>query len=96
MTDIKSTAPRDLPDVKMDQIRDLLFGETQRQAEARIAGLEARVRELEMALHHRLDAMQARIDAVAAENRGDRRATLDELARGMSDLGDRIKRFHRD
>jgi hypothetical protein len=96
LTDVRAAAPRELPDVRMDQIRDLLFGEQQRQSEARIAGLEARVRELENALHHRLDAMQARIDAVAVENRGDRRTTLDELARGMSDLGDRIKRLHRD
>ena len=35
-------------------------------------------------------------DAMAAENRGDRRSTLDELARGISDLGDRVKRIPRD
>jgi hypothetical protein len=94
LTEIKNGATaRDLPDVKMDQIRELLFGEVQRLSEQRITTLETKVRELETALHHRLDAMQARIDALAAETRGDRRSTLDELARGISDLGDRVKRI---
>jgi hypothetical protein len=97
LNEIKNgTPPRDLPDVKMDQIRELLFGETQRQSELRISMLEAKVRELEAALQHRMDAMQARVDALAAETRGDRRSTLDELARGISDLGDRVKRIPRD
>jgi hypothetical protein len=97
LADIKnSAAPRDLPDVKMDQIRELLFGEVQRQSEMRIITLETKVRELEAALQHRMDAMQARIDALAAETRDDRRSTLDGLARGIADLGDTIKRIPRD
>jgi hypothetical protein len=97
LTEIKnSAATRDLPDVKMDQIRELLFGEVQRQSEQRITTLEAKVRDLETAMSHRLDAMQARIEALAAETRGDRRSTLDELARGITDLGDRVKRIPRD
>jgi hypothetical protein len=97
LAEIKTGAnPRDLSDVKMDQIRELLFGEVQRQSEQRITTLEAKVHDLETALHHRLDAMQARIDALAAETRGDRQSTLDELARGIADLGDRVKRIPRD
>jgi hypothetical protein len=97
LTEIKTGAtPRDLSDVKMDQIRELLFGEVQRSSEHRITTLEAKVHDLETALHHRLDAMQARIEALAAETRGDRQSTLDELARGIADLGDRVKRIPRD
>jgi hypothetical protein len=97
LTEIKNGAnPRDLSDVKMDQIRELLFGEVQRQSEQRITLLEAKVRDMETSLQHRLDAMQARIDALAAETRGDRRSALDELARGITDLGDRVKRIPRD
>jgi hypothetical protein len=97
LTEIKNGAnPRDLSDVKMDQIRELLFGEVQRQSEQRITLLEAKVRDLETSLQHRLDAMLARIDALAAETRGDRRSTLDELARGITDLGERVKRIPRD
>ena len=94
LTEIKNGATaRDLPDVKMDQIRELLFGEVQRQSDQRIASMEARVRELETTLHHRLDAMQARIDALAGDARDDRRSTLEELARGIAELGDRVKRI---
>lgn len=97
LTELRNGATaRELPDVKMDQIRELLFGEVQRQSEQRIITLEAKVRELETALNHRLDAMQARIEALAAETRGDRRSTLDELTRGIADLGDRVKRIPRD
>ena len=94
LTEIKNGATaRDLPDVKMDQIRELLFGEVQRQSDQRIASMEARVRELETTLHHPLDAMQARIDALAGDARDDRRSTLEELARGIAELGDRVKRI---
>jgi hypothetical protein len=97
LTDIKNGAStRDLPDVKMDQIRELLFGEVQRQNDLRVASLEAKYRELETSLQHRLDAMQARLDALAAETRGDRRQTLEELGRGLADLSDRIKRIPRE
>jgi hypothetical protein len=97
LLDLKTGAPpRDLPDVKMDQIRELLFGEVQRQSEQRITTLEAKVRDLELSLQHRLDAMQARIDALAVETRGEHRSTLDELARGIADLGDRVKRIPRE
>jgi hypothetical protein len=89
-------APRDPPDMKMDQIRELLFGEVQRQSEVRISTLEARVRELETAFQHSLDAMQVRIDALAAETRNDRNSALNEMARAISELGDRVKRIPRD
>jgi hypothetical protein len=97
LTEIRNGAnPRDLSDVKMDQIRELLFGEVQRQSEQRITSLEAKVADLETTLNHRLDAMQARIEALAAETRGEHRSTLDELARGIADLGDRVKRIPRE
>jgi hypothetical protein len=94
--DYRGAGTRDLADIKMDQIRELLFGEAQRHSDTRLALLESHVREIEAALHHRLDAMQARIDALAADVRGDQRSTLEELARGIHDLGDRIKRIPRD
>jgi polyhydroxyalkanoate synthesis regulator phasin len=78
-------------DEKMDQVRDLLFGEYQRKTEAHIGLLEERVRELETSVHRRLDAMQARIDAVAAEVDASQRSSLDEIAKGMQDLSERIR-----
>lgn len=83
-------------DAKMDQIRDLLFGEFKRENEARVALLEARVREIEQALHRRVDLLQARLDAVAGEMTSDRRQATEELSRGLVDLSDRIRRLNRD
>ena len=80
-------------DEKMDQIREILFGEYQRQSEARMALLEARVRELELTVHHRLDAMQTRVEQLAGQSEADKRAAFDELARSVVDLGERIRRI---
>ena len=75
---------RDLRDDQMDQIRDLLFGEYKRQTEARFAALETRINTLE-----------ARVQAVANESMATRRETLDDLSRGIGELGDYIKRIAR-
>lgn len=83
-------------DEKMEQIRDLLFGDFERQSEARIALLEDRVRELELSLHRRLDALQARLDAMSVQADATQRQTMDEIARGMVELSERIKRINFD
>jgi hypothetical protein len=80
-------------DEKMDQIRELLFGEYHRQNEARFALMEARVRELELAVHHRIDAIQGRVEQIVGQTTADQRATLDELAHGLAELGDRVRRI---
>ncbi len=87
---------RDPADEKMEQIRDLLFGEYQRQSDLRINQLEARIRDLEASLGHRLDALQARFDALAGETQSDHRTAFDELARGVQELGERIRQIPRD
>ena len=80
-------------DDKMDQVRELLFGEYQRQSEARMALLEARIRELELGFQRRLDAMESRMEGIASKVDADNRAAFDELARGIADLGERVRRF---
>lgn len=83
-----------MPDEKMDQIRDLLFGDFERQYEARIALLEDRIRELELSLHRRLDALQARLEAMSAQSDASQQQAVDEIGRGMLELGERIRRFN--
>jgi hypothetical protein len=87
---------RDPADEKMEQIRDLLFGEFQRQNELRIGQMEARIRDLETGLQRKLDALQARLEALAGEAQADRRSSFDELALGMQELADRVRRIPRD
>lgn len=81
------------PDDRLDQVRDLLFGEYQRQTEARLAMMDARIRELELAIQRRLDALEQRAEHMIAKTDGDTRAAFEELARGMADLGDRVRRI---
>jgi TolA-binding protein len=87
---------RDVADEKMDQIRDLLFGEFQRAHDQRVSQLEARIRDLDTEVHRRLDALQARLDAYAGESQAERRSTFDELARGIQELGEHVRRIPRE
>ena len=86
---------RDPLDDRMDQIRELLFGEFKRESDARIALIEARVRELETGLHRKLDAIQARLDSLGGEIRQDRNAAFDDLSQSVAELADRIRRISR-
>ena len=86
------TGGRQLSDEKMEQVRELLFGEFEKMTDTRLLQLEGRVRELEQSLQTRLDAMQARLDAMSAEIDTTQRAAFDELATGVQDLATRIKR----
>lgn len=85
--------PRDVADDKMEQIRDLLFGEFKRESDARLALMEARLREIETTLTRRLEAVEARLDALNGEINAERRMSFDELSRSVFELGDRIRRI---
>ena len=73
------SAHADSTDAQMDQIRELLVGDIQRRADARVEALEARVRELE-----------ARFEALGVEQTAGRRSAFDELSRSVTELGERI------
>ena len=83
-------------DARMDQIRELLFGDFKRENDARMALLEARVREIEQALHRRVDLLQTRLDALVGETGAQRRQAHEELSRGLVELSDRIRRLNQD
>jgi hypothetical protein len=85
-------APEALED-KMQQIRELLFGEFKRDSDARLALIEARVRELEQGLHRKLDAIQARLDTIALEGANERRRSLEQLAESIGELGEKVRRI---
>jgi hypothetical protein len=70
----------DSADAQMEQIRELLVGDLQRRADARLEALEARVRELE-----------ARLEALNTEQTASRRSAFEELAKGVAELGERIR-----
>lgn len=93
LSEINGAAGRQLSDEKMDQVRELLFGDFEQQTEKRVAELEARVRELEVGLHRRLDAMQARMEALSGELDSNQRTANQELAAGLQDVAERLKRI---
>ncbi len=80
---------------KMQQIRELLFGEFKRDSDARLALIEARVRELEQGLHRKLDAIQLQLEKLGDDVSTDRRQSFDDLSRLFSELGDRIGQISR-
>jgi hypothetical protein len=88
-----ATGQRGLSDEKMEQVRELLFGEFEKQTEARVRDLEARVRELEVGLHRRLDALQARLEALSGEIDAGQRTAHQEIASGLRDLAERVRRL---
>lgn len=96
-SDLRSTnaLARELLDDKMEQIRELLYGEFKRDNDARIALLEARVRELESGLHRKLDAIQSRLETLTVEIKSDRLAAFDQLASAVTELGDRVRHISR-
>lgn len=88
-----SSQQRAVTDEKMEQVRQLLFGEFEQQTEGRVKELEARVRELEVGLHRRLDALQARVEAMAGEIDSNQRTAHDEIASGLTELAERVRRI---
>lgn len=96
-----AAAPRAMNDERLEQVRQLLLGDHIQSSEARIAALEARLRELEDArlkeletnVARSLDALSARLDALGGELSADQRASFNELARSVLELGERIQRI---
>ena len=95
LSDLRSSAMRDLSDEKMDQVRELLLGDALRRMEARLAFLESRLNEVEIGIGRQLDALETRIEGLAGATEGDRRATFEALARNVVDLGEQIRRISR-
>ena len=95
-TELRNGVSRDNNlDDKMEQIRELLYGEFKRDSDARIALIESRVRELETGLHRKLDAIQAQIEALSGGIKTEQAAAFDELSHSVLELGERIRRIPR-
>jgi uncharacterized protein involved in exopolysaccharide biosynthesis len=77
---------------EIDQVRNLLFGEMQRENEKRIATLEAQLRELHMTMERRLAAMAAETAASHANFVNALGAAVAELGQHISGLAGRSAR----
>lgn len=88
---VSSVAGPPSADARMDQIRQLLLGDSLNSGQARLAALEQRQTEFEKQVLHRLDLLSQRLDALSRDVLADRRAAFDELARAMQELGNRVR-----
>jgi hypothetical protein len=84
-------AARAMTDEKMDQVRELLFGDYKRNADVQLAAMDARLRELEGVMTRRLADLEARLEALVSRTSEDKRGAFDELARGVGELSQRIR-----
>jgi hypothetical protein len=86
-----AVAPETSADRRMEQIRQLLLGDSLEAGSERLAALEKRQSDFERTVMHRLDLISQRLDALSRDVLADRRAAFDELARAMQDLGNRVR-----
>jgi hypothetical protein len=86
-----AAAPEASADRRMEQIRQLLLGDSLEAGSERLAALEKRQSDFERTVMHRLDLISQRLDALSRDVLADRRAAFDELARAMQDLGNRVR-----
>jgi len=87
----KSVSSQKLTDEKMEQVREILFGDYERQIEDRVTVLEERIESLELSLNGRLDALQVRLDAVLAKIDATQLQALSEIGHGLQELAERVK-----
>lgn len=95
LNEIRSAQSRDITDEKMEQVREILVGDSVRRMEARVAFLEQRMNDFEVSIARQLDALEARIEGLAGASDASRRATFEELAASISQLGEQIRRISR-
>jgi uncharacterized coiled-coil protein SlyX len=77
-------------DERMEQVRQLLFGDHAQEVATRFMLMETRLRELESGITRQLEVIQARLEQLASEQTADRRASFDELAQHLRNLSDHV------
>lgn len=94
-SDLRAGDLRDPADEKMDQVRELLFGDAIRNLELRIRHMESRLSEMEMGLTRQLDAIETRMKTLAGASETDRQTAFEALARSIGDLSEQVRRIAR-
>lgn len=93
--DLRASDGRDVADEKMEQVRELLFGDAIRILEMRIRTLEGRLNDFEVGLVRQLDALETRMQTFAGSAETDRQAAFEALARSIGDLSEQVRRIAR-
>jgi hypothetical protein len=77
----------------ISQVRELLFGETQRRNDSQAARLQKLIDELESRLAARLDRLEARVASLAEAVDDDRRQSLATVGKELASLGQQIAKL---
>lgn len=78
-------------DQRMEQVRQLLFGDAVQALEVRIAALEANLKTLDQAVAEKLESIAGRVDALAGDLDTSHRTAFEQLSKSLLDLGERVR-----
>jgi hypothetical protein len=77
----------------IDQVRELLFGETNRSAEKNISALDAKVDALAATMHARFLEVENRITELTRDTERAQAAAIDEIGDAIAQLGASIRKM---
>jgi len=71
----------------MEQVRDLLFGESKRSHENQLAELNAMVNALEQRISYRLDELQTQLNTLRDTGRAEQDAAVNAIGDAIANVG---------
>ena len=86
-------APSEAERNAIDQVRDLLFGETRRATDHRLEDLDTKVDALAGEFRARFDKLEAALAALTREAESRRLHGIDQIGGALADLGAHIKKL---
>ena len=91
----KQAAKVDQPaaEPSIDQVRELLFGQTQRANEQRAQELNQGIEALRHEMLERFKAMETRMEEAAVETARRHAATIDSIGVAIGDLGAQVRKL---
>jgi hypothetical protein len=79
----------------MDQVRELLFGETKRSQEQNLQALEEKVESMRAEFLARFAALENRLAELARETKQDQALSIEAIGAAISQLGDSLQTLGR-
>jgi hypothetical protein len=75
----------------IDQVRELLFGETKRSTEQNLSGLEQKMEAMRASMLERFSEVESRIAELTRETERAQAAAIDDIGSAISQLGATIR-----
>ena len=91
--DAAAPAPSEAERNAIDQVRELLFGETRRSADHRMEDFNTKVDALAAELRARFDKLEAALAALTRDAESRRLQGIEQIGGALADLGAHIKKL---